>query len=41
MPDDLEMKVMNPAELEEEARLRRQKQEEERRENRNGNLTDG
>lgn len=30
LPDDLEMKVMNPAELEEEARLRRQKQEEER-----------
>lgn len=31
LPDDLEMKVVNPAELEEEARLRRQKQEEERR----------
>ncbi|WP_046402515.1 cell division protein FtsZ [Odoribacter sp. N15.MGS-14] len=30
LPDDLEMKVMNPAELEEEARLRRQRQEEER-----------
>lgn len=31
LPDDLEMKVVNPADLEEEARQRRQRQEEERR----------
>lgn len=31
LPDDLEMKVMNPAELEEEARQRRLRQEEDRR----------
>lgn len=31
LPDDLEMKVVNPAELEEEARQRRLRQEEERR----------
>lgn len=30
LPDDLEMKVVNPAEVEEEARLKRQRMEEDR-----------